>query len=166
MIEELRRLETQAFLASATTANGSGGVPSVWTLWVRRSYRVTRFSVRLVVQIPLGVMAIPCGSAPTEVTETIFPLRGSIRTRLSGTTCGVAAAEVEKTTTAAADAARMTRTAIASCQRRGWNRRRAAGAHASTGGACGGRAVAGASPFTAAVPSGVSRDGSWRRIAC
>ena len=71
MIEELRRLETQVFPASATTSNGSGGVPSVWTLWVRRSYRVTRFSVRWLVQIPLGVMAIPCGSAPTgERDET------------------------------------------------------------------------------------------------
>src|SRR5207253_6823714 len=96
MIEELRRLETQAFPASATTANGSGGVPSVWTLWVRRSYRVTRFSVRWLVQIPLVGMAIPCGSAPTGVTETILPLRGSIRTRLFGTTCRGAPAEVER----------------------------------------------------------------------
>src|SRR5947207_15438447 len=106
MIEELRRLETQAFPASATTANGSGGVPSVWTLWVRRSYRVARFSVRLLVQIPVVVTAIPCGSAPTGVTETILPLRGSIRTRLSGTTRGAALDEVERTAASVAAAAR------------------------------------------------------------
>src|SRR5438477_10801591 len=138
MVEELRRLETQAFPASATTANGSGGVPSVWTLWVRRSYRVTRFSVRWLVQIPLGVMAIPCGSAPTGVTETIFPPRGSIRTRLFGTTRGVAVAEGERGTAATADAARMTRTAIASGQRGGPSRRRAAGVAGRAWGGCGG----------------------------
>src|SRR5438876_7126794 len=103
MIEELRRLETQVFPASATTSNGSGGVPSVRTLWVRRSYRVTVPSVRLSVQIPLGVTAISCGSAPTGMTETIFPLRGSIRTRLIGTTCRDAPAEVERIAAAAAE---------------------------------------------------------------
>src|SRR5438874_13119369 len=91
MIEELRRLETQVFPASATTSNGSGGVPSVWTLWVRRSYRVRVPSVRLSVQTPLGVRATPCGPPRTEVTERIFRLRGWIGRRLFGTTRGVAA---------------------------------------------------------------------------
>src|SRR4029078_4996688 len=114
MIEELRRLETQVFPASAATSNGSGGLPSVWTSWGRRAYRGTVPSGRLSVQIPLGGTAISCGSAPTGMTATIFPLRGSIRTRLFGTTCGDAPADVERAAAAAADAA--TITASASCQ--------------------------------------------------
>ncbi len=167
MTEELRRLETQAFPASATTANGSAGVPSVWTWWVRRSYRDTAFSVRWLVQIPLGVTAIRCGSAPTGVTETTFPLRGSIRTRLFGTTCGDAPADLERRAAAAAEPERMTTAASASCQRRGRNRVRVRSSLASASVlGVGGAVFAGASPLTAAVPSGVSRDGSWRRIAC
>jgi Periplasmic binding protein domain len=78
---------------------------------------VTKFSVRLSIQIALGVTVRYCGSAPTWVTEAIVP-SGSMRTRLSGTTCGIAPAELERAAAAAAEPERMTTPARASFQRR------------------------------------------------
>src|SRR5205085_11303233 len=102
------------------------------------------------VQIAVGVNAIGPGSTPTGTTNVGLPVRGSSRTRLFGMTCGVAAAELERVTAAAADAARIATAASASCQRRGRHRRRGALSSTPTVGVGVGVAVLGGSPFTAA----------------
>ena len=60
----------------------------------------------------------------------------------------------------------MARTASASCQRRGRNRRRSARSCTATVESAAAQPRSSGAPFAAAVPCGVTRDGSWRRIAC